>query len=45
MYEAGLVDAQFSFAAAIDLFNSVINCVLLVIVNTISKKASETSLF
>ena len=41
----GLVDAQFSFAAAIDLFNSVINCVLLVIVNTISKKASETSLF
>ena len=45
VYEAGLVDAQFSFAAAIDLFNSVINCVLLVIVNTISKKASETSLF
>ncbi|MCI9552406.1 MAG: sugar ABC transporter permease [Acutalibacter sp.] len=45
VYEAGLVEAQFSFAAAIDLFNSVINCVLLVIVNTISKKASETSLF
>lgn len=45
VYEAGLQEAQFSFAAAIDLFNSVINCILLVIVNTISKKASDTSLF
>ncbi len=45
VYEAGLQEAQFSFAAAIDLFNSVINCILLVIVNTISKKVSDTSLF
>lgn len=45
VYKAGLVDAQFSFASAIDLFNSVINCTLLLVVNAISKKASDTSLF
>lgn len=39
--------SQFSYAAAIGLFNSVINCILLVLVNWISKKVSsnEVSLF
>ena len=39
--------SQFSYAAAIGLFNSVINCILLITVNWISKKISsnEVSLF
>ena len=45
VYRAGLIDAQISFASAVGLFNSVINCALLVIVNTIAKKNGETSLF
>jgi hypothetical protein len=32
-------------AAAVDLFNSVINTILLVTVNWISRRKSETSLF
>jgi len=44
-YQQGLLDAQFSYAAAIGLFNSAINAVLLLFVNKISKKVSETSLF
>lgn len=45
VYKSGLINAQFSFASAVDLFNSVINCILLFIVNKISKNVSETSLF
>ncbi len=36
---------QYSYAAAIGLFNSFINIILLVIANLISKKVSETSLW
>ena len=36
---------QYSYAAAIGLFNSFINIILLVIANTISKKLGETSLW
>ncbi|MDR3193115.1 MAG: ABC transporter permease subunit [Treponema sp.] len=45
VYRAGMVDAQISFASAVGLFNSVINCTLLVIVNTFAKKSGEISLF
>ncbi len=45
VYEAGMINAQISFASAVGLFNSVINCILLVIVNQVAKKTSETSLF
>ena len=45
VYKAGLINSQFSFASAIDLFNSVINCILLFSVNYISKKVRQTSLF
>lgn len=44
-YQQGLLDAQYSYAAAIGLFNSAINAALLLFVNKISKKVSETSLF
>lgn len=36
---------QYSYATAIGMFNSVINIVLLLIANAISRKAGETSLF
>lgn len=45
VYEAGMINAQTSFASAVGLFNSVINCALLFLVNAIAKKTSETSLF
>lgn len=48
VYKVGMGSAKdMSYAAAIDLFNSVINCILLVSVNFISKKVSkdEVSLF
>ena len=44
-YRVGLEQAQYSFSAAVGLFNSVINTILLVTVNTITKKLGETSLF
>lgn len=45
VYKVGLVKAQYSYTAAIGLFNSVVNVCLLVIVNKIAKKLSDTSLF
>jgi putative aldouronate transport system permease protein len=45
VYRSGIVDAQYSFSAAVGLFNSVINFILLVSVNKIAKKAGETSLW
>ena len=44
-YKLGIQGMQYSFATAIGLFNSAINCVLLVIVNTLSRRLSETSLW
>jgi putative aldouronate transport system permease protein len=45
VYRSGIEGAQFSYAAAVGLFNSVINVVLLLLVNKISKKVTETSLW
>ncbi|WP_221567647.1 sugar ABC transporter permease [Alkalihalobacillus sp. TS-13] len=45
VYKAGLLDAQYSFASAVGLFNAVINAILLIVVNKIAKKTSETSLW
>ncbi len=45
VYEMGLLGSQFSFSAAVGLFNSVINLILIVIVNSIARKVSETSLW
>ena len=41
IYKTGIGQGKFSFGAAVDLFNSVINCVLLVTVNMITRKISE----
>src|SRR5699024_11393378 len=45
VYEAGLLDGQYSFATAVGLFNAVINFILLVVVNYFARKTSETSLW
>lgn len=45
VYRQGLQGAKFSYATAIGLFSSVVNLVLLVATNTISRKISETSLW
>lgn len=45
VYTVGLVGAEYSFSTAVGLFNSVINFVLLVLVNRIAKKLSDTSLW
>lgn len=45
VYERGILQGQTSFAAAIGLFESAINIVLLVIVNQIARRVGETSLW
>jgi putative aldouronate transport system permease protein len=45
VYKSGIQQAQFSFSTAVGLFNSVINCVFLLLVNWIASRVSETSLF
>lgn len=45
VYKSGLEKADFSFGTATDLFNSVVNSIVLLTANAISKKTTETSLF
>lgn len=45
IYRVGLLDQDWSYSTAIGLFNSVINCILLIITNRLSKKLSDTSLW
>ncbi|MCL2834492.1 MAG: ABC transporter permease subunit [Treponema sp.] len=45
VYRMGLENTQYSFSAAVGLFNSVINALLLVLVNQIARRIGETSLW
>lgn len=45
VYRQGLLNADWSFSSAVGLFNSIINLVLLVAANAVSRRVSETSLF
>jgi putative aldouronate transport system permease protein len=45
IYRKGLLDMSYSYSAAVGLFNSIINFILLVSVNRISRKLSESSLW
>ena len=45
VYRMGLISAQYSFATAVGLFNSVINLTLMVLVNRAARRFSETSLW
>jgi putative aldouronate transport system permease protein len=44
VYKVGLESAQYSFSTAINLFNTVINIFLLLLMNWLSDKMSQTSL-
>ncbi|WP_449371844.1 ABC transporter permease [Arthrobacter psychrolactophilus] len=45
VYHAGLQQAQFSYSAAIGLFNSVLNLALLLTFNTIARRSQQASLW
>ena len=45
VYKTGLLNADFSMATAVGLFNSVINLVLLLMVNTIAKRLTGNGLW
>lgn len=45
VYRKGLLDFDYSYSTAIGLFNSVINFILLVFANKMSKKFNDTSLW
>lgn len=45
VYRSGLEDYQWSYSAAVGLFNSVINFIVVMVFNRISKKISEVSLW
>ena len=45
VYRRGIIDAAYSYATAVGLFNSVVNIVFLVTANTLSRKYTELGLF
>ena len=45
VYKVGLQNAQYSFATAVGFFNALVNFVILVIANQITKKTSDISIF
>ena len=45
VYKIGILGGQFSYSSAIELFNNVINLILLVLVNWIARKVSDISLW
>jgi putative aldouronate transport system permease protein len=45
VYRRGLEQAEYSFSTAVSVFNSVINIIILMIANSVSRKVSETSLW
>jgi putative aldouronate transport system permease protein len=45
VYKTGLLEAQFSYGAAVGLFNTAVNFVLLIAVNRLSRALTETSLW
>ena len=45
VYNTGLTGGQFSFASAVGLFNSVVNLILILLVNSVARKLNDTSLW
>lgn len=45
VYRSGLQDFKYDYASAVGLFNSVINFAMVFMMNTLSKKVNETSLW
>ena len=40
-----MLDMDYGFASAVDLFNNVVNIALLLLVNQLARRVSQTSLF
>uniref|UniRef100_UPI000A5A9AA1 ABC transporter permease n=1 Tax=Clostridium sp. NkU-1 TaxID=1095009 RepID=UPI000A5A9AA1 len=45
IYKIGLVNSEYGFSTAVGLFNSVVNCIVLLTVNQVAKRMSKTSLW
>jgi len=45
VYRSGIIDTNYSYSTAVDLFNSVINFTILFMANKVSRKISDTSLW
>lgn len=45
VYKMGIINASFSFSAAVGLFNSIINLILIMIVNLIARRVTGTGLW
>ncbi|GAE07429.1 predicted beta-xyloside ABC transporter, permease component [Paenibacillus sp. JCM 10914] len=45
VYRIGLLNANYSFATAVGLFNSVINLILLLTVNGLAKRITNNSIW
>lgn len=45
MFRSGILEMNYSYSTAVGLFNSLINLVLILIANAISRKVTETSLW
>lgn len=45
VYKIGVINTQYSYSAAINLFSTLVNFVLLIMVNRIAKRYSESSLW
>ncbi|WP_166243070.1 ABC transporter permease subunit [Paenibacillus turpanensis] len=45
VYRRGILEANYSYSTAVSLFNSVVNFMLLILANRISRKVNETSLW
>lgn len=45
VYKMGMINMNMSFSTAVNLFNSVVNMILIVFVNWLSKRLSNTGLF
>lgn len=43
VYEQGIINAKYSYSTAVGLFNTVVNIILLIVVNRIAKKAADVS--
>ena len=45
VYQVGMLDHDYGFSTAVGLFNSLVNMILLITVNRISRKVADESLF
>ena len=45
VYKSGILDMQYGYSTAVGLFQSIVNVIMLVTVNKISQKVSDSSLW